>query len=423
MTRAGSIGHGLGHVVRQNLPDFEPFEEIYRKIHQNPELSRQERETAIYPAKHLAELGFQVHEKVGGYGVVGTLRNGIGRTILLRAELDALPLLEKTGLSYASEKRAVFEDGLEYPVMHACGHDMNTVVLMATASLLTSAKDSWSGTLICLFQPSEEAGGGAAGMVADGLYDKVPLPDVVLGQHVVRNKAGTVSIRPGPVLAGSDSYHVKVFGKGGHGAVPQVAVNPINIGAHIIARLPEIITTKIAPDEFAIINVGSVHAGEAENIIPDELDMKISVRNYDLHIRDLLYREIVRIIKAETDASGSPLAPEINRVDSSPPTVNSPEIVAPIFQVFKEYFEGNAFEMDRDTASEDFSDLATPHNIPYAYWNFGSTEPGKWDDAVERDRVDQIPGEHSSYFAPAIEPTLTTGTEAFALAALTFLSQ
>ncbi|KAL8815882.1 MAG: hypothetical protein Q9191_008411, partial [Dirinaria sp. TL-2023a] len=375
MISTASISQELGQVVQQNLPDFGPFEEVYRKIHQNPELSRQERQTATYPAKHLSELGFKVHQNVGGHGVVGVFYNGDGKRVLLRADMDALPILEKTGLPYASEKRAVFEDGVEYPVMHACGHDMHTVVLMATASLLASAKGCWSGTLICLFQPSEEAGGGAAGMVADGLYDKVPLPDVILGQHVSPHKAGTVSIRSGAVLAGNDSYHVKIFGKGGHGAVPHKAINPIHMGARIVARLPEIITTKIAPDEFAIINVGSIHAGEAENIIPDHLDMKLSVRNYDPAIRDLLHREIVNTICAEVTASRSPEAPHIKLVDSSPPTVNSPEIVAPIFEAFKEFFQGSAFEMERDTASEDFADLASPLGIPYAYWNFGSTEP------------------------------------------------
>ena len=423
LTHQDSASGHLGHIVRKNLPNLKTFEEVYRKIHQNPELSRQEVETARLARAHLAKLGFEVHHNVGGHGVVGMFRNGPGKTILLRADMDALPLLEKTGLPYASQKKVTLENGHEQAVMHACGHDMHVAVLMATASLLSSAQDFWNGTLLCLFQPSEEAGGGAAGMVADGLYEKVPVPDVILGQHVVRNKAGSVSIRSGPVLAGTDSYHVRIYGKGGHGAVPQLGINPINIGSRIVARLPEIATTKVAPDELAIINVGSIHAGEVENIIPDHLDMKLSVRNYDLRVRDVLYREILRVIKAEADAAGAPKSPDITRTDFSPPTINDAKIVEPIFQVFKDYFQEDAFEMARDTGSEDFADLARPFNTPYAYWNFGSTDAEKWDDAVRKGLVDElIPGEHTSFFSPNIEPTLRTGTEAFALAALVFLS-
>ncbi|ETN43593.1 uncharacterized protein HMPREF1541_02752 [Cyphellophora europaea CBS 101466] len=408
-------------VVENNLPDFEPFESTYKKIHQNPELSRQENGTSRYPAQHLAAQGFEVIEKLGGHGVVGVLHNGPGPTVLLRADMDALPLEEKTGLPYASTKRERWDDGKEYPVMHACGHDMHVAVLLATASTLKSAAKSWNGTLICLFQPSEEAGGGAMAMIKDGLYDKVPRPDVVLGQHVVPTKAGSVQVKKGAVLAGNDSYNIRIYGKGGHGAKPHLAVNPIFIAAHIISRLPEIVATKVPPEEFAILNIGSIHAGHAENVIPDHVDMKLTMRHSVPKWRDVLRQELHRVIQAECDAAGSPRKPDITRYDSSPPTVNDDETAGKIYDTFREHFKHDAWEMRFDTGSEDFSDLATVHGIPYAYWNFGGVPVDQWDDAVRKGTVDEIPENHSPLYAPAIQPTLRSGTEAFALAALTFL--
>ena len=409
-----------------------PYEEIYRTIHRDPELSIQEENTAKLVAKNLKESGYRVIEGIGGHGVVGIFTNenrrghrqGRRKTVLLRAEMDALPIKEKTGLEYASVKTMEDTDGSKNPVMHACGHDMHIAVLLATAALLHNARSSWSGTLIVLFQPNEERNGGARAMVEDGLYEKIiPVPDIILGQHVVALKAGVVAIRSGPILTAADSFDVRVFGKGGHAGTPQHCIDPILTTSLIIVRLQTIVSREINPTNTAIISCGSIHAGSAGNIIPDYVDLKVNVRTYSPHVREKVLASMQRIFHAEAQASGAERMPTIKQTERTPMTINDTAKTQILTNVFNKFFLNNSWEMQQDTATEDFDNLASPRNIPYVYWNFGGTDADRWDKANKEGKLSElIPENHSAYFAPVIEPTMRTGVDAFALAALTFLT-
>ena len=415
-------------IVTKYRPALEPFEQAYRQFHKDPELSKQEAKTAAQVSAHLKALGrFAVHEGIGGHGVVGVLRNGPGPTILLRADMDALPHKEMTGLDYASTKVAVDPQGKETPVMHACGHDMHTAVLMAVSTLLHAAQDNWSGTLICLFQPAEETASGARGMVADGLYDEqrhgIPKPDVVLGQHLHAIKAGVVAISGGPILTAVDSFEVRVFGKSGHISRPDLSVDPVTTASHIIVRLQTLVTKEVRPEDFAVIACASIHGGSTANIIPEHVDLKLSIRSYRPEVHARLVAAVKRVIHAECDMSGSSKihAPIITTVMHAPPTINDVPSAETLKASFRTHFGDNVIESDPFGASEDFSYLASACGAPYVFYMFGGVEPATWDRAVREGTVNEIPHNHSAFFAPVIEPTLKTGVDAFSLAALTFL--
>lgn len=408
-------------IVNENRPELARFEHIYKDLHRHPELSCREARTASIAAEHLKNLHFTVHQNIGGHGVVGVLENGPGRIVLLRADLDALPIFEETDLPYASNDRMIDKDGEEKPVMHACGHDTHITSLMATATLLKSAKKRWSGTLICLFQPNEEHGGGARSMVEDGLYERIPIPDVVLGQHVCPLKSGVVAIRAGPITSAASTLNVRIIGKGGHGSEPQNCIDPVLIAGYILVRLQSIVSRSMDPGEIAVVTCGSIQGGDAANVIPDHVDLKLNLRTYSHHSHLKALEAIKRIVEAECDASATPQKPIFEIVDELPPTINDKCLVKELETSFKSYFKANAWEMARSTASEDFSILATAVDAPYAFWNFGGTDPTIWDEANREHRLSELPSNHSSLFAPVIEPTLRTGLDAFSLAALTFL--
>lgn len=412
----------LGAIVEKYRPQLEPFEAIYRRLHASPELSSQEEQTAAIAAGHLESLGFEVHTKIGGHGVAGILRNGPGKTVLLRADMDGLPVLEKTGLEYASKKHMVDTDGVEKPTMHACGHDTHITSLMAAATVLHSSRAHWSGTLICVFQPAEEHLNGAQAMVDDGLYNKIPKPDVVLGQHVMKMKTGTVAVLAGPILTASDSFSVRIHGRGGHGSMPDHCIDPIVIGCSLVSRLQTIVSREVTPGELAVVTCGSIHAGDAENVIPDFLDLKLNVRTYSPEIRERVLNSLHRIIEAECQASGAVEKPTIKRTFSSPSTVNDEATVEKLKGTFNPYFKDRMVESKPSTASEDFSILATAVGAPYVYWNFGGVDAEKWEDAKARGKLEELPSNHSPFFAPVIEPTLKTGIDAMSLAALTFFN-
>jgi amidohydrolase len=300
---------GLAGIVDEFRPSLQLFEALYKHIHSHPELGTQESQTAFLVAQHLKDIDLDVKEGIDGYGVAGILRNGAGPVVLIRAELDALPVLEETGLPYASKVRARDNNGVETPVMHACGHDLHIACLLATMQLLKSAKSRWSGTVISVFQPNEEEGRGAKAMVEDGLYEKVPIPDVILFQHVDHQRIGTVSIGAGPTQAAADSFDVRIFGRGGHGAQPESAIDPIVITSYIIVRLQSIVSRDIAPSDMVVITCGSIHAGKTENIIPDHLDLKLNVRTFDQQVRKKVLERVKCIINAECEASKVPKAP------------------------------------------------------------------------------------------------------------------
>ncbi|KAL6233091.1 hypothetical protein BDW75DRAFT_232254 [Aspergillus navahoensis] len=415
--------NALHDIVNKYRPDLEPYESIYRKLHSAPELSGQEEQTSLLVANHLQRLGYEVHTHIGGYGVAGVLQNRPGPTVLLRADMDALPLEEKTGLSYASHQSVKNKTGAKVPVMHACGHDTHVTGLMGSAELLYAARGHWSGTLVLIFQPSEEELSGAQAMLDDGLYDRVPKPDLVLAQHVMRMKAGTVGIRAGRLLTASDAFDVRIFGRGGHGSSPHTCIDPIVIGASVITRLQTIVSREITPGELAIVTCGSIQAGYAPNIIPDECNLQLSVRSYDPKVREQLTTSIKRIIEAECEASGAPKKPEIKHIFTAPATINDEATVKTLLKTFGSYFGDKLVEVEPAAASEDFSLLATAVGAPYVMWGFGGIDEETWDDAARRGKVDELPGNHSSFFAPAIEPTIVTAVDALAVGALTFLGR
>ncbi|KAL8808405.1 MAG: hypothetical protein Q9223_003188 [Gallowayella weberi] len=419
---------GTKEIYRDTIDQFRPdlafYEDTYRDLHSHPELSLQEKRTSSIAANHLRDIGYTVYEHIGGYGLIGILNNGQGPTALLRADMDALPVLENTGLEYASKKTMKDRFGKVVPVMHACGHDVHVSSLMGAAKLLYNARSKWRGTLICLFQPAEELAAGAQAMVDDGLYTKfgIPKPDVVLGQHVFcLYKAGAVAIRPGPIMTAGAVLKIRVFGKGGHGSKPSLCIDPIVIASHIVVRLQTIVSRELEPGRFGVVTCGKIQAGTASNIIPDYADLELNIRSYDMEVQRQLLGAMERIIRAECDASGSPQAPLIEKVAHVPATENSLKHTETLTKSFSSYFEGNAVALEPLTVSEDFSILATAINVPYVFWALGGCEPVKWDEAKKHGKIDEIPMNHNAKFAPVIEPTLRTGVDALALAALTFL--
>jgi amidohydrolase len=283
--------------------DLAPFEGVYRNLHQNPELSLQESCTACIAANFMEDLKFdEIVANIGGHDVVGILRNGAGPKVMLRADMDALPQEEPTGPPYASKKKAKDRNGNEVPVMYACGHDFHVATLMAVAKLMHSAREKWSKTLICLFQPAEEDGGGAQAIVEDGFYDRVLVLDVLLGQNVVGIEAGTIQIRPGPTQAACDCFDVRIFGKGSHGSKPHVCLDPMIAACSIVLRLQSIVSREVPPSEIAVLTCANLHAGRAINIIPGYVDMKVDLRTYNSDVRTKVVATIERVIHAECGA-------------------------------------------------------------------------------------------------------------------------
>ena len=425
MAEAGQISQ----LVALHRPKMAGFEELYRTLHANPELSLQERETATTVAGHLGRIkGLEVRSNIGGHGVVGIIRNGLGKTVLLRADMDALPLQEQTGLPYASHKRMVdVADNIDKPVAHACGHDMHVTSLLAATELMDSCRSRWAGTLLVLFQPNEERAAGAQAMVDDGLYDStrhgIPKPDIILGGHVMPARAGRVSTRPGIFNSAADSLIVTLYGRGGHGSRPQTTIDPVVMASSIVMRLQTIVSRETDPREAVVVTVGALQAGNTENIISGEATLKINTRTFNDATRVRVRAGIERIIKAECEASASPKPPQIQEINSFPLLYNDEAVTRHVSRAMSEHF-GSHFSADAapSMGSEDFANLATPVSAPGCFWNYGGIDPQQWDDAERRGKIDEeIPGNHSPSFAPVIQPTLTVATDAFATAALAFL--
>lgn len=372
----------------------------------------QETETAAEITRRLESFGYEV-QQVGG-GVVGVLTNGDGPTVLFRADIDALPVAEATGLPYASTRTAVDAQGNTVPVMHACGHDLHIVAGLGAASLLAERRDAWTGTYVALFQPAEETAAGARAMVEDGLADRIPRPDVALGQHVLAvPAAGEVGTTAGPMLSTGACVRVKVFGKGSHGSMPHLGIDPVVLSAAIVTRLQVVVSREIAPGDFGVVTVGSLQAGTKANIIPNDATLLLNIRAYDLAVREKLLAAIERIVRAECEAASCPQPPEIELYESYPLTDNDAEVTAKVTEAFVDRFGPDRVKhLDPITASEDFSVIPDAFGIPYCYWGFGGFTP------------DQQPvPNHNPGFAPAMQPTLTTGTEAAVTAVLAFLGK
>jgi len=398
-------------------------EQLYRDLHEHPELSHQETRTAALAATRLRDAGFEVHEGVGGTGVVGVLRNGEGPVVLLRADMDALPVREATGLPYASEVTATDAEGNQVPVMHACGHDVHVACLAGAAQLLAAGRPHWSGTLIALFQPAEELGDGARGMVEAGLAGLIPAPQVALGQHVLAFPAGRVGTHAGPAMSAADSMRVTVHGRGGHGSMPQFAVDPVVLAAMIVVRLQTVVAREVAPGETAVLTVGSILAGTKSNVIPDRATMQLNMRTFSDATRTTILDAIRRIVTAECQASGSPKEPEFELFARFPLTDNDAATTDRVAAAFGDFFGDRAAPSGRQSASEDFSDVPTALGAPYSYWFIGGIDPEVYAAAERSGRIAQdIPVNHSAAFAPVMQPTLDTGTQALVVGALAWLA-
>jgi hippurate hydrolase len=397
-------------------------EELYRDLHQNPELSHQESRTAAAVRERLSGAGFDITDGVGGTGLVAILRNGDGPTVLLRADMDALPVREATGLPYASTATATDSSGTTVPVMHACAHDVHVAALVGAATLLAASVEQWSGTLVALFQPAEEVGDGARRMVHDHLAAVVGHVDVALAQHVLAMPSGVVGTRIGAVLSAADSMRVTVHGRGAHGSMPQAAIDPVVLAAMIVIRLQTVVSREVAPTQPAVLTVGSVRAGTKSNVIGDHAVLELNIRTYDEQTRTAVLEAIRRIVTAECDASASPAPPEFELFDQFPLTTNDAETTQRVGEAFTDFFGDRHEELPLQSASEDFSDIPVALGVPYTYWGIGGTDPTAYDAALEAGRLDQdIPVNHSPYFAPVRQPTLDTGTQAMVVAALAHL--
>ncbi|HZM66568.1 MAG TPA: amidohydrolase [Nakamurella sp.] len=400
--------------------------DIYLDLHQNPELSYQETRTATIIATLLAGWGYQVTTGIGGTGVVGILENGTGPTALLRADMDALPLLEKTGLEYASTRRATDRFGADVPIMHACGHDIHVTCLLGAAEQLAAEPESYSGRLMIVFQPAEELGTGAKAMVDDGLFTRFGQPDVVLGQHVAPMVAGVIGLHAGLVLSASDSLTVTLHGKGGHGSRPETTVDPIVMAAATVLRLQTIVSRETAGNETAVVTVGSINSGSTNNVIPDDAQLRLNVRTYDLNVRDRTLAAITRIVDGEARTAGATTSPTVDHTDYFPALMNDHEGTARILVAFQSWLgDGNVLDPGPMTGSEDVGVLATSAGAPCVFWYLGGADPeafaGAHTAADLMERMRGIPSNHSPHYAPIIDPTLRLGVTALVTAATTWL--
>ncbi|QDO87000.1 amidohydrolase [Ornithinimicrobium ciconiae] len=379
--------------------------DLYRHLHAHPELSMQESATAELIEERMGALGYET-TRIGGTGVVAVLTNGEGPVIGFRADTDGLPVAEATGLDYASTDRGTLPDGTDVPVMHACGHDTHMTAAIGAATLLQQSRESWSGTVVLVFQPGEETAAGAVAMLEDGLWDKVPRPEVMFAQHLSADLAGTVNLSTGPALAMADSLEVVVHGRGGHGSRPESTIDPVVLAAHMIVRLQSLVSRELAAQDAAVLTVATIHAGMKENIIPAEAVFTINVRTLDERVRQQVLAGIRRIVSAEAAASGAP-EPEVRELYTFPLVHNDEETSAAVTEVLVA-----ALGADRvsprvpQMGSEDFGALPEAIGVPGVYWFFG----GLPQDVI--DLPEPTPSNHSPFFAPVLEPTLSTATTA-----------
>ncbi|HET7314690.1 M20 family metallopeptidase [Salinisphaera sp.] len=410
--------------ILANLHDLLPdLEKLYTNIHAHPELSMQETRTADLAAERLRAAGYEVTTSIGKTGVVGLLRNGDGPTVMLRADMDALPVREATGVAYASEVTATDGEGNTVPVMHACGHDMHVAWLVGAATLFAQARDAWQGTVMAVFQPAEETAEGAQAMIDDGLFDRFLQPDVVLGQHVMVGPAGAIGGRTGVITAAADSLEIRLFGRGGHGSMPQASIDPVVMAAATVLRLQTIVSREVAAVESAVVTVGALTAGSKENVIPDEAVIKLNVRTFDEAVRKRVLAAIERIVNAEAAASGAPRAPEITPLDRYNLVVNDEEASQRVVESFRAHFSADrVHETGPAPASEDFGSFGAEWHVPAVFWFVGGTDPDIYEKARAEDRINEIPTNHNAGFLPVIHPTLEAGVEAMVVATRPWLA-
>jgi len=400
------------------------LEALYIDLHRHPELSFQETRTAGIAAGHLRDLGLDVEEGVGITGVVGLLANGEGPVVWVRADMDALPVEEQTGLAYASTATGVDPAGLRVPVMHACGHDMHVTAMIGAVEQLVATRDEWSGTVVVLIQPAEEYGAGARAMLDAGILDRYPKPDIVLGQHVTPLPAGIVGVRPGTQMAASDGLTVTLHGRGGHGSRPHTTIDPVVMAAATVMRLQTITSREIDPKEVAVVTVGSIHAGLKNNIIPTEAKLELSLRYATDDMRAKVLGSVERIVRAEAAASGAEREPEIRTDHTLPATINDEDATVRVDAALRRALgEQAVIDPGMFTGSEDVSWFARDAGVPLVFWFWGGHDAAKFADAVANGTVDaDVPTNHSPFFAPEIHPTIEVGVTALTTAAREFLA-
>jgi amidohydrolase len=384
---------------------------LYVDLHEHPELSGYETHTAAKLAAELRAVGYTVTEHVGGTGVVAILKNGPGKTVMLRTELDALPVEEQTGLAFASKVHAKDAAGRDVPVGHMCGHDLHISALVATAGIMARSRDSWRGTLMLIGQPAEETISGANVMVHDGLFTRFPRPDVVLALHVGNElPAGKVGVTSGIYDSNADSLRITIYGKGGHGSAPHTTVDPIVIAARTILALQTIAAREVKPGEFVVVTVGYITAGTKNNIIPDQAELGLTVRTYKAGVRKQVLEAITRIADAEAQAAGASRAPNIERYETTDAVYNDPALTQHLRTVLEEALDkGNVVTQDPITASEDFS-VFVAQGIPGFYLSLGGADPQKYE--LAKAAGAHLPSNHSSLFAPDVDPAMHTAISA-----------
>jgi hippurate hydrolase len=402
---------------------YPQLDALYLDLHKNPELSGKEEKTAAKMAEQLRKLGYEVTTGVGGTGVVGVLRNGKGPTVLLRTELDALPVEEKTGLPYASQVTATNPAGQAVPVMHACGHDVHMSSWVGAATLLSREKERWRGTLVMVGQPAEETVTGAQAMIKDGLVTRFPKPDYCVAVHDSHDSpSGKVMVTPGYALANVDSVDVSIFGKGGHGAHPEATVDPIVIAARTVLALQTLVSREKDPFEPAVLTVGSIHGGTKYNIIPDEVKLQITLRTYKPEVRKMFLDGIARIAKAEAAAANAPKEPVVKVSESANATYNDPALSKRLLSMLgRELGADNVSEWHPEMVAEDFGELCKAAGSPSVQLRVGAVEPAKYQAAMKSGTA--LPSLHSSGFAPDRERTIKTATATLTLSALELLGK
>jgi len=410
-------------ILRGLSDTLDDLEALYKDIHSHPELSLQETRTAGLAAERLNAAGYEVTEQIGGTGVVGLLKNGDGPTVMLRADMDALPVKEDTGLPYASTVTASGADGSETPVMHACGHDIHVTWLAGASALFAEARDAWRGTLMAVFQPAEEVAAGARAMIDDGLFDRFPKPDVILGQHVMPMSAGTIASRTGVVTSAGDSFEIRMFGRGAHGSMPQASIDPVVMAASTVLRLQTIVSREVGPSDSAVVTVGALQAGTKENVIPDEAVIKLNVRTFDEDVRQRVLDAITRIVNAESEASGAPKPPEITPLDRYDLVRNDEQATERLRDALRSHFgDQRVTQTGPASASEDFGSFGVEWHVPSVFWFVGGVDPDMYAKAEREGRLSELPTNHNPKFAPVIHPTLETGVEALVAGACAWLS-
>ena len=410
---------GISQLINQKIGEVE---KTYYYLHQNPELSFLEKNTSVFIAKQLRSWGFEVVENVGGYGVVGVLKNGVGPTVMLRTDMDALPVKEETGLSYACNKTTIDINGKTVPVMHACGHDIHMSVFLGTAQVLTGIKEKWRGTLLMIAQPAEERSGGAKAMLKDGLFTKFPRPEFALALHTnATMQTGKVGVISGYAMANVDMVDITVFGKGGHGAYPHTTIDPVVLASRMILDFQTIVSRQISPLEPAVLTVGSIHGGTKGNVIPDEVKLELTLRSYSDEVRNKLIDNIIEVSKGIAMSAGleEDLYPQVTVLDESTPSLyNDPQLTERMTQIFRKVLgSGNVESVTASMVGEDFGRYGRVNPpLPIMIFWLGTIGEQKIKQARQNKSV--LPSLHSGKFAPEPKTTLITGMTAMCHAVL-----